>query len=99
VEILNDMNRDFEIIEYLKSGLTIEVLRDLSKKLNLKANEFIRFNDKIFKENPDLKKIANHSELLQLIVKYPKIIQRPIIIINDKAIIARPPEIIREFLL
>ena len=99
MEILNGMGLDFEIIEYLKSGLTINELKDISKKLNLKANEFIRFNDTIFKEKPALKKIAKHSELLQLIVKYPKIIQRPIIINNNKAIIARPPDKIEEFLL
>ena len=87
------------MIEYLKSGFTIKELDDLCKKLNLKPNQFIRYNDKIFKENSDFKNISKDSKLLELIAKYPKIIQRPIVVKNNKAIIARPPELINDFLL
>ena len=99
VEILNELNLDYKIIEYLKSGFTIKELEDLCKKLNLKPNQFIRFNDKVFKQNSNFKKISKNSKLLELIVKYPKIIQRPIVVKNNKAIIARPPELIDDFLL
>ena len=99
VEILNDLKLDYKMIEYLKSGFTIKELDDLCKKLNLKPNQFIRYNDKIFKENSDFKNISKDSKLLELIAKYPKIIQRPIVVKNNKAIIARPPELINDFLL
>ena len=99
VEILNELKIDYKIIEYLKTGFTIEELKDISIKLNLKAHNFIRFNDKAFKDNPDLKSITEHIKLLELIIMHPKIIQRPIIINKNKAIIARPPKLIKEFLL
>ena len=98
VEILNELNLDYKIIEYLKTGFTIKELESLCKKLNLKANQFIRYNDKIFKENPNFKNISKNSKLLELISKYPKIIQRPIVVKGNKAMIARPPELINDFL-
>lgn len=99
VEILNELKIDCKIIEYLKTGFTIKELKDISIKLNLKAHDFIRFNDKVFKDNPDFKNINEHKKLLELIIMHPKIIQRPIIINENKAIIARPPELIKVFLL
>ena len=99
VEILNDLKINYKLIEYVKTGFTIKELEGLCEKLNLKAIEFIRYNDKLFKENPDFKKISENPKLLDLISKYPKIIQRPIVVKDSKAIIARPPELINDFLL
>ena len=50
VQILKDNNLDFSIIEYLKNPLKRIELKEISKKLNLNPSQFIRKNEKIFKE-------------------------------------------------
>jgi len=99
VEILNELGVNFKIIEYTKSGFTINEIKSISKKLKLKPNNFIRFNDKFFKNNSNYNKQTDCEKLTKLIVKYPKLIERPIIIKENNAIIARPPELINDFLL
>ena len=66
--------------------------------LNCEPIDIIRKNEKDFKNNK-LDKIVNNKDLIiKKMVKYPKIIERPIIIIKDKAVIGRPPENIYEIL-
>ena len=66
--------------------------------LNCEPIDIIRKNEKDFKNN-NLDEIADNKELIiKKMVKYPKIIERPIIIIKNKAVIGRPPEKIYEIL-
>ena len=66
--------------------------------LNCEPIDIIRKNEKDFKNN-NLDKIAENKDLIiKKMVKYPKIIERPIIIIKNKAVIGRPPENIYEIL-
>ena len=66
--------------------------------LNCEPLDIIRKNEKDFKNN-NLDKIADNRDLIiKKMVKYPKIIERPIIIIKNKAVIGRPPENIYEIL-
>ena len=66
--------------------------------LNCEPIDIIRKNEKDFKNN-NLDKIADNRDLIiKKMVKYPKIIERPIIIIKNKAVIGRPPENIYEIL-
>ena len=66
--------------------------------LNCEPIDIIRKNEKEFKNN-NLDQIAENKDLIiKKMVKYPKIIERPIIIIKNKAVIGRPPENIYEIL-
>ena len=88
---LKDRNINPEIIEYMNSKLNEQEIKYILKLLNYKAIDLIRKNEIIYKE-----KIKNNSlsenELIKWMVKEPKLIERPILINNNKAIIGRPSE-------
>ena len=88
---LKDRNINPEIIEYMNSKLNEEEIKSILKLLNYKAIDLIRKNESIYKE-----KIKGNSlsekELIKWMVKEPKLIERPILINDDKATIGRPLE-------
>ncbi len=87
-----------KIIEYLKTPPSIEALKMILKQLNLPALKLIRTQEKIFKEknlgNPHL----SEDQLIDTMISYPALIERPIIIANGRAIIGRPPEKVLELI-
>ena len=87
---LKESGREYKVREYLKEPPTKEELLELLKKLNKKPSEIIRKKETIFKEL-NLKE-ASEDELVDAMVNYPKLIERPIVINNSKAVIARPLE-------
>ena len=87
---LKDKNIEFEVKEYLKNPPTLQELKDVLSKLNMKPSELIRSKEAIYKEL-NLKD-ASEDELLETMVNNPKLIERPIIINEDKAVVARPLE-------
>jgi len=88
---LKDRNINPEIIEYMNSKLNEQEIKSILKLLNYKAIDLIRKNESIYKE-----KIKDNSlsenELIKWMVKEPKLIERPILINDNKAIIGRPSE-------
>tara|TARA_A100001011_G_scaffold28675_1_gene27857 strand:- start:165 stop:509 length:345 start_codon:yes stop_codon:yes gene_type:complete len=91
VQYLTDKGVEFEIIEYLKDNLSKETIQILLNKLNITALELIRKNEKIWKENFKDKKLSE-KELIEVLHKEPKLIERPIIESENFAVIARPKE-------
>ena len=92
MQILEENNKEYQIIEYLKHPLTIKELKVLGGKLKLKPSEFIRKGELIFKDLNLLNKLNNDNVLYQKISEHPKLMERPIIINGEVAIIGRPPE-------
>ena len=98
VRILSDKKIPFTIIEYLKKPLKVKELRHIIKLLDLNALDIVRTTEKDYKDN-NLEKLSNNGQkLLEAIEKFPKIMQRPIIIHGKKAVIGRPPENINKIL-
>ena len=87
---LKDKNIEFEVIEYLKNPPTLQELKEVLSKLGMKPSELIRSKEAIYKEL-NLKD-ASEDELLEAMVNSPKLIERPIIVNEDKAVVARPLE-------
>ena len=92
VQILDENNKEYQIIEYLKNPLTIKELKALGGKLKFRPSEFIRKGEQIFKDLNLLDKLNNDNELYQKISEHPKLMERPIIVNGEDAIIGRPPE-------
>ena len=91
LELIKSKGIDPEVIEYLKSPLTKEEIKSILEKLGLNAKDIIRKNESIFKE--EFKgKVETEDEILKMLVENPKLIERPIVIENNEAIIGRPPE-------
>ena len=81
---------DIKIVEYLKDSPTESEIKEILTKLNISAIDLIRVKESDFAEFKN--KTLSEDEYIKLMVKYPKLIERPIVIHGDKAIIGRPPE-------
>tara|TARA_B100000809_G_scaffold164326_2_gene161684 strand:- start:3037 stop:3381 length:345 start_codon:yes stop_codon:yes gene_type:complete len=91
LDLLKSSELDFEIVEYLKEKLTKNQIQVLINKLGLKPLELVRKTEAIWKENFKNKVLTN-NEIVEILSKNPKLIERPIVESNNKAIIGRPPE-------
>ena len=98
VEILKTKGVEFKIIQYIKQTPNIDQIKNICSKLNLKPKQIVRKGEKDFKENNLSQIIENEDILLQKMVEFPKIIERPIIVVGNKAVIGRPPENILDIL-
>ena len=90
VALLDERKVKYRKIEYLKTGFTKELILALSKKLNKKPIDFIRKNDIDFKNNLQNMGVNSDEAVIKLIIDYPKIIERPIVVKGGVAIIGRP---------
>jgi arsenate reductase len=95
--LLNDSGQEYGIIKYLEQAPTFEELVSLLKKLNKKPLELVRQKEKIWIENFKNKSISD-DEIIQAMVSNPILIERPIVIKNDKAIIGRELEKVSAFI-
>jgi len=90
LEILETKKADHTIIKYLDQTLSAEKLSKIIKLLKIKPIELVRQNEKFWIENfKDLE--FSEEELIEVMTKYPILIERPIVINGDKAVIGRPP--------
>ncbi|MEE9452150.1 MAG: arsenate reductase (glutaredoxin) [Gammaproteobacteria bacterium] len=98
LDLLMQQGFEPEIIEYLKTPPDSITLQHLLKLLKLSAKQLIRTHEAEYKQyhldDPKLKEI----DLIAAMVKYPKLIQRPIVVHNGKAALGRPPENVLDLL-
>ena len=95
INFLTHKKIDFEMFFYIIKGLKKSFIKELLEKLSMKPIDLVRNQETIWKEDYKSKKLSN-DEIIFILHKYPNLIKRPIVIINNKAIIAIPPsEIIK----
>ena len=90
--IMNEKNLDIKIVEYLSETPSGNELEIISKKLAMKPMKFIRKKESEFTELGLNHYNGSDSELCEIMSKNPKLIERPIVVRGDNAIIGRPPE-------
>ena len=95
--ILHDAQVEPEIINYIKNPITFTELKDILQKLAIPAIDLVRKNEAIWKENFKNKELSE-NEVIEAMVTFPKLIERPIVINGEVAVIGRPPEKIKELL-
>lgn len=95
--VLEESNREFEIINYLNTPPTATELVTLLKKLNFSPIELVRQKEKIWIENYKGKKLTD-EEIIQAMVENPILIERPIVVKDDQAIIGRDLEKVLPFI-
>ncbi len=81
-----------EIIEYLKTPPTEQELADILDLLGLEPRDLMRKKEKEYKENGLDNESLSREQLIAAMVKFPRLIERPIVLANGKAAIGRPPE-------
>lgn len=84
---------DVTVIDYIKTGITSEQLRHISESLGLGPQHWIRTEELEYK-NHVKGKILTDEELFQLMIRFPKLIQRPIVLWANRAVLARPLELL-----
>ena len=99
LETIKEKTKEEEIVirEYLKEAPDKAELKDLLVKLHLKPEDILRKQEKIFKEKFKGKNFSE-EEWIQIIIENPKLIERPIVVKGNKAVLCRPPEKVEEIL-
>jgi len=95
--ILQDSGREFEIIAYLENIPSKEELQDLLTKLDYSPIQLVRTNEAVWKENFKGKALTDDM-IIEAMIRYPKLIERPIVVSKGNAVIGRPPEKIKDLL-
>lgn len=91
---LEDSNKEFEAIKYLDTIPTFDELKIIIAKLNIKPIELVRQKEKVWIENFK-KTTMTDDQIIQAMISNPILIERPIVINGNKAVIARPLEKIK----
>lgn len=97
LNLLEEKNIEANVVKYLDETPSKDELKDILNKLNMTAQELMRKGETIYKELA-LENETNEDKLLEAMINNPKLIERPIIIKGDKAVIARPIENLEELL-
>ena len=97
LNLIREAGHEPEIVEYLQNPPSVSELKNLLKGMNKRPMEIIRKGEDIFKS--DLKgKTFSDDEWIRTMVENPKLIERPIVVKGDHAVLGRPPENVKEIL-
>lgn len=97
LELLNESGKDFEVREYLKEPVSEAELKQILDKLGMAPIELVRTEEKLWKENYRDRDLSD-NELIRIMTENPKLIQRPIVVKDNSAVVGRPAERIKELL-
>ena len=92
LEILESNNKDYEIFLYLQETLNKKSIKSVLDILGLNPKDILRSGEVEYKENKLSQYDDEDEKLIDFMIKYPKIIERPIVIKGNKGVIGRPPE-------
>ncbi len=93
--ILEAHQQDIEIIKYLETPPTEETIKTLLVELGMPVTKILRKNETDYKEH-GFATAQSDDEIIKLIHQYPKVMERPIVSSQGKAVIGRPPENVLE---
>ena len=96
--LLEEQGRQPEVIEYLKTPPTADELKKVLEMLGLKPRELMRRKEKEYKAAGLDDDSLTDTQLIEAMVKHPKLIERPIVIRGSKAALGRPPEKVLDIL-
>ena len=87
--LLESKNIEFEVVKYLERPIDFDELKGIIDLLSISPIELVRTTEKIWKENFKGKDLSD-SEIIQAMIDQPKLIERPIVVSQNKAVIGRP---------
>ncbi|HBH25221.1 MAG TPA: arsenate reductase (glutaredoxin) [Cytophagales bacterium] len=95
--IIENSGAQVEIVEYLKTPPAKAELKSVLDMLGMKPEEIVRKGEGIYKDNFKGRSYTD-EEWLDILIEYPKLIERPIVVKNGEAVIGRPPENVKKLL-
>jgi arsenate reductase len=98
LKLLRESGLEFESINYYETPFSVSGLRGLLRKLGLSARELLRKDEPVARTLGIGRTNLTDAELIPLMVQHPDLIQRPIVVRGDKAVLGRPPEDVKALL-
>jgi arsenate reductase (glutaredoxin) len=97
LELLQQLGVPHTVRWYIAEPLTEQELRTLQGKLGMPASQLVRTGEELYKQHYEGRKMSE-EEWLAALIQHPELMQRPIAELGDRAIVARPPEAVLDFL-
>ena len=98
MKILDELNCNYVVVDYMNDPPSPNELKRLAKKMGISAKEFIRKRESAYKELNLIAHLDDDVALFRFMSENPKLIERPIVVKGDKAVLGRPSEKVRLFL-
>ena len=96
--LLRESGVDFEKVNYYIEPLTKKKLTELLGKMKISARELLRTSEQIYRDLGLAKKQLSDDELIDVMIKHPDLIQRPIVERGKRAVLGRPVENVKALL-
>lgn len=96
--LLENSGKEFDAVNYYEAPLTAERLRELIDKLGLPVRDILRSDEPLARRLGLDERQLSDDELIRIMVENPDLIQRPIVVRGDEAVLCRPPENVKKFL-
>ena len=93
---LDECIADIEVVQYINHPMSKATLKSILKKLGYTADQLLRKNEQVYKELVKGKSLTEDA-LIDLMLLNPKLIERPIVVFDNTAFVARPPELVKDF--
>jgi arsenate reductase (glutaredoxin) len=97
LQLLEESGKKFETVLYLENPPSTNEIKEIIKLLGIKPIELVRTGETDWKENFKGKGLTD-DEIIKAMATYPKLIERPIVVKGDKAVVGRPPENIKSLM-
>jgi arsenate reductase len=98
LKLIRDAGIEPEVIEYLVSPPSTRELSQLLKKLGIEPQDLMRKRESLYRELGLAQRELSRKDAIEILHEHPKLIERPIVVKGDRAIIGRPPENVEELL-
>ncbi|MAX69780.1 MAG: arsenate reductase (glutaredoxin) [Flavobacteriaceae bacterium] len=95
--ILESSGKEFQTIKYLEENINTKELKSIVEKLGISPLELVRKNEAIWKSEFKGKDLSD-NEVIEAMINNPKLIERPIVVNKEKAVVGRPPELISKII-
>lgn len=97
LSFLNNLNEEVTLINYMQQPFTFDELTEIIRLLDIKPIELVRTKEEIWKKDFKNKNLTD-DEIIQAMLDFPNLIERPIVVKENKAVIARPTERINDLI-
>ena len=93
LSILNENHADIEVVQYINEPVSKETIKSLLQHLGYTADQLLRKNEQAYKDLIKGKTLTENA-IIDIMLAHPKLIERPIVVCEKEAFVARPPELV-----
>jgi arsenate reductase len=98
LNLLRERGAEFDAVNYYETPLTVDELRGLVEKLGISPRDLLRKEEQVYRDLKLGQRDVSDEELIRLMIEYPDLMQRPIVVRADRAVLGRPPENVEKLL-